>query len=61
MRTSQNQLDWLNKEIRKDDQELIKEKLDLINEIKKYKKEEIIPKKPKPLTLWQRIKKVLMS
>jgi len=36
------------------------EKNQLINQIKKIKKEEILPPKPKKLTLWQRIKKVLM-
>ena len=58
---SQSQLEWLKREMLKDEVELKKEKSDLINEIKKFKKEEIIPKKPKPLTLWQRIKKVLIN
>ena len=61
MMKSQSQLEWLKKEMLKDEVELKKEKSDLINEIKKFKKEEIIPKKPKPLTLWQRIKKVLIN
>jgi hypothetical protein len=45
----------------KDKIELEKEKSDLINELKKYKKEDILPKPPKRITLWQRIKKVLMG
>ena len=54
---------WLENEITKDKVELDKEKSDFINQIKKLKVEEIIPKKPEPekLTLCQRIKKVLMG
>lgn len=40
------------------------EKEKLINELKKLTKEDILPKPPEPpkkLTLWQRIKKVLME
>jgi len=44
----------------KDKIELEKSKLSLINELKKYKKEDIIPKKEK-LNLWTRLKKVLMG
>lgn len=61
MKTNKSQLEWLKKEIQKDNQELQKEKAGLISEIKKLKKEDILPQKPKPLTLWQRIKKVLMN
>ena len=39
------QLEWLEKENRKDQILLEKSKLDLIKEIKKHKKEELIPKK----------------
>jgi len=45
----------------KDKIELDKEKQNLIDNIKKFKKDEIIPEKPKKLTLWQKIKKVLMG
>jgi hypothetical protein len=45
----------------KDKTDLDKEKLDFINNIKKLKKEDIIPPKPKKPTLWQRMKKVLMG
>lgn len=56
----QQQLEWLEKEKQKDEIILNREKLQMINEIKKIKKDEIFPIKPK-LTLWQRIKKVLMN
>ena len=45
----------------KDKQELEYEKLKFIQEIKKTKKEEILPQPKKKLSLWQRIKKVLMG
>ena len=61
MKNKTAQLSWLEKQISKDRQELEKEKLDFINQIKKTPKEEILPSKPKKLTLWQRIKKVLMG
>jgi len=51
--------EWLKNEITNDQIWLVKEKENFINEIKKYKKEDILPQKPKKLTLWQRIKKVL--
>jgi hypothetical protein len=37
------------------------EKNKLIQQIKQLKKEELLPEKPKKLTIWQRIKKVLMG
>ena len=56
------QLEWLEKENRKDQILLEKSKLDLIKEIKKHKKEDLIPKKEIiKLSLWKRIKKVLMG
>jgi len=61
MKNQSTQTKWLEKEILKDEVELIKEKNDFINEIRKFNKEDIVPKKPKKLTLWQRIKKVLMG
>ena len=45
----------------KDKIELDKKKSDLINELIRYKNEDILPKPPKRITLWQRIKKVLMG
>jgi len=62
MKKTSTQLEWLQKEIRKDQITLNKSKNDLINEIKKNKKEEIIPKQEIiKLSLWKRIKKVLMG
>ena len=58
---SDQKLKWLEKEIKRDQLELDKEKENYINKIKNMKKEEIIPLKPKKITLWQRIKKVLMG
>ena len=52
-------LDWLKSEIEKDKFELEREKKDLIKSIKSINKEEIIQPKIK-LTLWQKIKKVLL-
>jgi hypothetical protein len=51
----------LQKEIIKDKIILEQEKSKLIDNIKKLKKEDILPKPPEKLTLWQRIKKVLMG
>jgi hypothetical protein len=61
MKTKSEQLEWLKSKVESDKKELEKEKNEFINQIKKYKKEEILPEKPKKLTLWQRIKKVLMG
>jgi|694.fasta_scaffold65697_5 hypothetical protein len=58
MKTNSNLLNWLETEMNKDKVELEKSKMDLINQLKNTKKEDILPKKVK-LTLWQRIKKVL--
>ena len=53
---------WLNNEIEKDQTDLVNEKNRFIDQIKKIKKEEIIPVKQEiKLTLWQKIKKVLMG
>lgn len=54
------QLDWFQKELMKDKNELEKEKEDFIKQIKQLKKEDIVPKVEK-LSLWKRIKKVLMG
>ena len=61
MKKSSQQLEWLQNEIIKDKIILDQEKSKLIDNIKKLKKEDILPKPPKKLTLWQRIKKVLMG
>ena len=51
-------IEWLKNEIEKDVLELEKEKLKFINQIKNFKKDEIV-EKPKKLSLWQKIKLVL--
>jgi hypothetical protein len=62
MKKKSTQLAWLEKENKKDQLSLEKSKLDLIKEIKKNKKEDLIPKKEIiKLSLWKRIKKVLMG
>lgn len=64
MKEKTNQLEWLKKQIQKDEVELIREKNQFINEIKQYKPENIVQPKTKEitkLTIWQRIKKVLMG
>jgi hypothetical protein len=50
---------WLQNEIKKDQEALEREKLEFINQIKNFKKDTIVPDKPKKLTLWQRIKMIL--
>jgi hypothetical protein len=49
------------REMNKDKIELEKEKNDLINKIKKMKKEDLLPKKPEKLSLWRRLKMMLMG
>jgi len=61
MKKKSEQLNWLLNEQLKDKQELDKEKISLISEIKKIKKEDILHKKEEKLNLWQRIKKVIMG
>jgi hypothetical protein len=58
---SEQQINWLNSEIKKDNLELDREKKHLIDQIKKIKKEEIITKKTEKLSLWKRIMKVVMG
>lgn len=58
MKTSSNQLKWLQSEIEKDKRDVELEKLKFIEQIKKFKKEEIVPKK---LSLWKRILKLFMG
>lgn len=51
-------VEWLKNEIEKDTVELEKEKLEFINRIKNFKKEDLVAK-PKKLTLWEKIKLAL--
>ena len=61
MKKNLKQVEWLQNELRKDEIVLNQEKSKLIENIKKLKKEDILPKPPEKLTLWHRIKKVLMG
>ena len=54
-------LNWYNNETKKDKMELDNEKNDFIRKIKGVDRIEIINQKPKKLTLWERIKKVLTN
>ena len=53
-------IDWLKNEIEKDRVQLETEKKKLIDSIKEFNKEDLILPKKK-ITLWMRIKKVLMG
>jgi len=55
--------DWLKNEINKDKKELELEKIRFLNEIKNLKKEDIVQKNTKKvkLTIWQKLKKMLMG
>jgi hypothetical protein len=57
---SQQLINWLNSEKLKDQRELDINKKKLISDIKKIKKDELFPK-PKKLTLWQKIKILLLG
>lgn len=61
LKTNSRELEWLEREKVKDKIELDKEKQKFIENIKKHSKTDIIPEQPKKLTLWKRIKKVLMG
>jgi uncharacterized protein YacL (UPF0231 family) len=53
-------IDWLKNEIEKDRSELNKEKQRIIESLKDFKKEDIAKPKEK-LTLWKKIKKVMIG
>jgi hypothetical protein len=55
--------DWLKNEINKDKKELELEKIRFLNEIKNFKKEDIVQKNTNKvkLTIWQKLKKMLMG
>jgi hypothetical protein len=57
---SQKLLDWLRSEKLKDHRELEKEKKKVINEIKGLTKEKIFPE-PKKLSLWKKIKVLILG
>ena len=53
-------LNWLTSEKNKDERELEREKKIFIQQIKKIRKEDLFPK-PKKLTLWQKIKILILG
>ena len=63
MKNQSKHLKWLETQVKKDEANLRREKEDLIKSLKQLKKEDILPKveEPKKLTLWQKIKRVLMG
>jgi hypothetical protein len=63
MKTKKSSLDWLQREIAKDNKELEIEKKKIINDILKSNPIDLVPKKeiPKKLTIWQRIMKTIMG
>lgn len=62
MKKKSQQIDWLQNEIIKDKKDLDKDKELFINQIKNLKKEDIcLSKKQEKLSIWQRIKKVIMG
>jgi hypothetical protein len=61
METKTKMISWLNTEKLKDKVDLEKDKSEIIKNIKQLKKEEIFDNKIKKLTLWQKLKKVLMG
>ncbi len=52
MKTSSKQLQWLQSEIEKDKRDIENEKLKFIQQIKKIKKEDVVPKKKK-VSIWK--------
>ena len=63
MKKKLDQLKWLETQQIKDKIELEKEKEKLISSIKGLKKDDVLPKVviPKKLTLWEKLKRVLMG
>ena len=61
MTDKEKNLQWLKNEVEFDERELNREKMQFISQIKKLKKEEIIPTKEEKISLWQRVKKVLLG
>ena len=57
---SQQLLNWFNSEKLKDQRELDRNKEKIVNEIKKITKEDLFPKNKK-LTIWQKIKVILLG
>ena len=60
MDRSQQLLNWFNSEKLKDQRELNRQKEKIVREIKGLKKDELFPK-PVKLSLWKRIKIILLG
>lgn len=60
METSQRMLNWLESEKKRDNLEEKSYKNKILKEIKQFKKEEFFPV-PKKLTLWQKIKILILG
>jgi hypothetical protein len=58
---NQKMFTWLNTEKQKDNSELEREKQQFIKNIQNIKREEIFENKRVKLTIWQKLKKVLMG
>ncbi len=57
----ETQIEWLNNELEKDTIEVERNKSKFINQIKQLKKEDIVKVNVEKMTLWKRIKKVLLG
>ena len=57
----ETQIEWLNNELEKDRIEVERNKSLFIDQIKKLKKEDIVKVNVEKMTLWRRIKKVLLG
>jgi len=57
----ETQIEWLNNELEKDRLEVEINKSKYINQIKQLKKEDIVKVNVEKMTLWKRIKKVLLG
>ena len=57
----ETQIEWLNNELEKDRLEVERDKSKYINQIKQLKKEDIVKVNVEKLTLWKKIKKVLLG
>jgi hypothetical protein len=57
----ETQIEWLNNELEKDKIEVERNKSKFINQIKQLKKEDIVKVNVDKMTLWKRIKKVLLG
>jgi len=57
----ETQIEWLNNELEKDRIEVERNKSKFIDQIKQLKKEDIVKINVEKMTLWKRIKKVLLG